>query len=130
MSKINIKKEVNLTVDEAVDQITTKLKDLGFGILTRIDFHCKMKEKLNKDLDPVVILGACNPAMAFEAYSRNTDVTSLMPCNVVVRQLGPKKVSIEMIRLSTMMGSLNNPELVKMAEPMDVQIQKMFETLG
>ncbi|GIL18621.1 MAG: hypothetical protein BroJett040_23720 [Oligoflexia bacterium] len=129
MSSINFKREMNLSVDQAVEKVTEAIKPVGFGILTRIDFHTKMKEKLNKDMEPVVILGACNPQLAFEAFEKNTDVTSLMPCNVVVRSLGPSKVSIEMIKPSKMMEFLNEPALVKLAEVADAHLQKALESL-
>lgn len=129
MSDINFKREMNLSVDEAVQQVTEALKPEGFGILTRIDFHAKIKEKLGKDISPVVILGACNPQLAFEVFQRNTDFTSLIPCNVVVREIGPKKVSIEIAKPSSMLKALGDKQLVELARDADTRLEKMLERL-
>lgn len=129
MNSINFKKEVHLTVDQAIDKVTKGLKSIGFGVLTRIDFHTKMKEKLNQDLKPVVILGACNPALAFEAYQVNTDVTGLLPCNVVVRDLGNNKTSIEAVKPSSMMETLGEKKLAELARSVDQKLQTMLESL-
>ena len=88
MNTVNFKKVINCSVDDAIKRIEVALKTEGFGILTRIDFHLKIKEKLNKVVPPTVILGACNPNLAYEAFQRNSDVASVLPCNVVVRDLG------------------------------------------
>jgi len=115
MNEINLKRTIESDLEGAIARTTEALKDEGFGILTRIDFHSKMKEKLNKEIPSVVILGACNPTMAFEAYARNTDVTGLIPCNAVVRDLGNGKMSIELAKPSAMIGTLGDAELEAMA---------------
>lgn len=131
MSKtnINLKKETSLPLDTAIEKVTAGLKEIGFGVLTRIDFHTKMKEKLNKDLKPLVILGVCNPLMAFEAYQTNSDVTSLMPCNVVVRELENGKTSIEAQKPSSMMEILGESKLAELAQEADKKIQSVLERL-
>lgn len=129
MSSINFKREMKLSVDEAVTRITEALKPVGFGILTRIDFHSKIKEKLDKEIAPVVILGACNPALAYEAFQRNTDFTSLIPCNVVIREVGQGRVSIEVAKPTSMMAVLGNADLVNMAQDADKSLLKVLENL-
>jgi hypothetical protein len=129
MKSINFKKELQCDFESAISRTTDALKKEGFGILTRIDFHSKMKEKLNQDMPPLVILGACNPALAFEAYSRNPDVTSLLPCNTVVRELSEGRVSVEVAKPSAMMEILGNPELVQMALEADRMLLRALESL-
>ncbi|MBT3236001.1 MAG: DUF302 domain-containing protein [Bdellovibrionales bacterium] len=119
MSGLNFKKEFDLNFDDAVVKISAALKERGFSILTTIDFSGKMKEKLDKDIPQLVILGACNPHLAFEAYSMNSDVTSLMPCNAVVRQLVPGRVSIELIKPTKMMEMVGDDHLVQLAQEAD-----------
>lgn len=119
MTQINFKRELNEDFDQAIDRVTKALTQAGFGILTRIDMHSKIKEKINKDIPPTVILGACNPTLAHEAYCANTDVTSLLPCNAVVRQLAPGKVSIELAAPTGLMTILGDQNLVKLAQHAD-----------
>ena len=129
MNKINFKKEINCSVDDAIKRADKALKTEGFGILTRIDFHLKIKEKLNKDLPPIVILGACNPKLAYEAFQKNPDVASLLPCNVVVRDLGGGKVSVEVAKPTSLMEILGDQELVNLAKDADTQLKRVLEAI-
>jgi len=124
---INIKKEVKGQIDEITKRLIDKLGQQGFGVLTRIDFHEKIKEKLGKDIPPVIILGACNPTLAYEAFQRNTDVTSLIPCNAVVRMIDTEKVSVELTKPSSLMAILENKELQQLAT--DFKLEKVLEEL-
>lgn len=124
MSAINFKREISDTVDNAVERATKALAAEGFGILTRIDMHTKIKEKTGKDIVPTVILGACNPNLAYEAYTRNSDVASLLPCNAVVREVAPGKISLEFAAPTGMMRILGDPELTELAAEADTRIQR------
>jgi len=72
--------------DEAISRVESALKDQGFGILTRIDVRQTLKEKIDVDFRPYVILGACNPGLAHRALSADDNVGLLLPCNVVVAE--------------------------------------------
>ena len=113
----------------AIERVTLALKGEGFGVLTRIDLHTKVKEKLDKDLLPVVILGACNPQLAYEAYQLNTDVASILPCNAVIRDLGNNKVSIELAKPSMLMEMLGDKKLVMLAKNADEKLIRVLEKL-
>ncbi|MGK5088045.1 DUF302 domain-containing protein [Bdellovibrionota bacterium FG-2] len=130
MPSVNIKKELSGEVEKIIPLLTQALQKEGFGILTRIDFHLKIKEKLGKDLPPTVILGACNPQLAFEAYQMNSDVTSLLPCNAVVREVGPHKISVELALPSAMMIPLGDPILVDLARSADEKLQRVLDSLA
>ena len=112
---INFKREVRDEFDHVVDRVTIALKEAGFGVLTRIDMHTKIEEKIGKKIPKVVILGACNPTMAYEAYMANSDVASLLPCNAVVRDVGNGKASVEIIKPSIMMHILGDKNLQQLA---------------
>jgi uncharacterized protein (DUF302 family) len=103
--------------------VTRALANEGFGILTRIDMHSKIKEKTGKEIVPTVILGACNPNLAYEAYTRNSDVASLLPCNAVIREIAPGKISVEFALPSAMMQILGDAKLVELALEADKRIE-------
>ena len=119
MQEVNFKKEVSGEVETCVAKVTEKLKEQGFGVLTRIDLHTKIKEKINKDIRPTVILGACNPQLAYEAFQENSDVASLLPCNAVIRDIGEGRVSVELAKPTFMMKMLDDSKLVELAQEAD-----------
>ncbi len=124
MAKINFKREINSTLDQAIERATKALGAEGFGILTRIDMHSKIKEKTGKDIIPTVILGACNPMLAYEAYSANSDVASLLPCNAVMREVAPGKISLEFVKPTAMMQILGDTGLANLAREADTRIER------
>lgn len=103
MDKLSIQKEVLGNVDEICQRVTDAIKTVGFGILTRIDFDQKIFEKLNEKINRCVILGACNPKLAHDAYMQSTDVALLIPCNIVVREIESGKVIVEAMRPTMML---------------------------
>jgi uncharacterized protein (DUF302 family) len=129
MKAINFKREVAGDVEGTVARLTEALQAEGFGVLTRIDLHTKIKEKLGKELRPAVILGACNPQLAYEAYQQNTDVASLLPCNAVVRDVGGGRVSVELVKPTAMMEILGEPRLVGLAHTADLKLKSALERL-
>lgn len=77
--------KLNTTFEDAVERTTRALADQGFGVLTRIDVKSTLKQKLDKDMEDYLILGACNPTLAHKALDVDRQIGQLLPCNVVVR---------------------------------------------
>ncbi len=124
MSDINFKREIEDSLDHAIERATKALSAEGFGVLTRIDMHSKIKEKTGKDVVPTVILGACNPNLAYEAYTANSDVASLLPCNAVVRETSPGKISLEFVKPTAMMQIVGDARLAGLAREADAKIER------
>ena len=124
MTTINFKREIADTVDHAIERATKALGTEGFGILTRIDMHSKIKERIGKDIIPTVILGACNPNLAYEAYTANSDVASLLPCNAVIREIAPGRISLEFAKPTAMMQILGDTGLAELAREADAKIER------
>jgi uncharacterized protein (DUF302 family) len=129
MATINIKREIMDTVEGGVERVTKALAAEGFGVLTRIDMHTKIKDKTGKDIVPTVILGSCNPNMAYEAYTANTDVAGVLPCNVVVREVAPGRLSVECALPSAMMRILGDDGLTMLAAKADTLVARALKAV-
>ena len=116
-SKYGYLREVDLTYEQAVLRVTETLKAQGFGILTEINVKDTLKKKLDKDFTPYVILGACNPNLAFEALSSEIDIGLLLPCNVVVYQKpGNGKTVVAVLDPETMVQLTGRQDIAPVAK--------------
>ncbi|PUA82056.1 DUF302 domain-containing protein [Nocardioides currus] len=100
---------VDLPYDEAVNLTRHALAEQGFGVLTEIDLAATMKAKLDVDLPPQIILGACRPQLAHEAISVDPSIAAVLPCNVVVRSTGESTTVVEAFDPDAMMGLAGSP---------------------
>jgi uncharacterized protein (DUF302 family) len=96
---------------EAVERVRGALADQGFGILTEIDLKATLKSKLDVDVPPQIILGACRPALAYEALSVDPSIAAVLPCNVVVRAVDETTTIVEAFDPDAMMGLADNAAL-------------------
>lgn len=92
MKDFGIRRTVDLGWEAAVEKVRTTLAAEGFGVLSEIPIHEKLKEKLGVDFPPYLILGACNPPLAHKALEANPEIGLLLPCNVVVYEKDGKTV--------------------------------------
>ncbi len=92
------------------------LGEQGFGVLTEIDIAATLKAKLDVDLPPQVILGACRPPLAHQALQVEPSVGLLLPCNVVVRALDDDTTLVEAVDPQTMVSMTDNEDLKPVAD--------------
>ncbi len=120
---------VKLSFDEALLKTTEALKEKGFGILTKIDVKAKMKEKIDKDMDDYLILGACNPKLASQALDAEQEIGLLMPCNVIVYRKEEKTIVSAQLP-STMMAITGNSRVCKVAEKAEELLKSVIDLLS
>lgn len=101
--------------DETVTAVRTALSEQGFGVLTEIDVQATMKAKLDVDVEPQLILGACNPQLAHQALGAEPDIGLLLPCNVVVRRSGNQTI-VSALDPQVMVTLPGKPELQPVAD--------------
>ncbi|NJN28216.1 MAG: DUF302 domain-containing protein [Cyclobacteriaceae bacterium] len=110
-----ISKATNYTFDEAVNKISSELKEVGFGILTEIDMKATLKKKLDVDRRPYKILGACNPQFANKALSMEEKIGILLPCNVLVFENEKGKTEVAIMDPAVAMSVVENHKLESLA---------------
>jgi len=112
-----------------VARVEAALKEEGFGVLTRIDVRDTMKAKLDKDFRPYVILGACNPKLAYEALQLEDKVGTMLPCNVVVQQSSPGKIEVAAVDPVASMQAIDNPRLKEAAIAVREKLSRVIASL-
>lgn len=120
--------ETDLSADEAETKMREALADEGFGILTEIDVTATMKTKLDVDIDPYRILGACNPQLAYKALSVEQNIGLLLPCNVIVYQRGSGSV-IQVLEPTLMAELTDNPELQAVADDARARLERALASV-
>ncbi len=120
--------ELDIPYDDAIPLVKDALKDQGFGILTEIDVRQTLKEKLDIDIEPQIILGACNPQLAHRALQVDPRVAALLPCNVVVRTEAGRTV-IDALDPKIIAEVPDNPDLAPIAEEAGQRIQAALDAL-
>jgi uncharacterized protein (DUF302 family) len=101
--------------DVVVERTKAALASKGFGVLTEIDVKATMKKKLNADVGDYVILGACNPGMAFEAINMEPKIGAMLPCNVIIRSLDGGEFMVSAIDPVASMQAIENVALKQVA---------------
>ena len=122
-------KVLALGFDESVRRVTEALKREGFGIITEIDVKATLKHKINVEFRPYRILGACNPALAYEALQLEDKVGTMLPCNVVVQELAPGRVEVAAVDPVASMMAIDNPLLLEKAALVRAKLEGAIASL-
>lgn len=121
-------RSVELPFQKAVERITETLKEEGFGILSRIDVHEKLKEKLGVDFQNYAILGACNPPIAYQSLQAEPNLGLLLPCNVVVYEDEGRTI-VAAIDAKKMLSIVGNPALEEAAGQVNEKLQRAVDRI-
>jgi len=114
---------------EVMARTKAALKEQGFGVLSEIDVQATLKEKIDVDFEQYVILGACNPQLAYQGLQAEHELGLLLPCNVIVHQHdGGTMVSI--VDPAAMLGVVVNPALRAIADEAKARLERVLATLG
>lgn len=120
---------VNRPFDEVVDQVRQALGEQGFGVITEIDMKATLKKKIDVDIEPQIILGACNPPAAHHALQAEPSVGVLLPCNVVVRAAGDTTI-VEAIDTATMVELTGNPAMASVADDIGARLKSALDSIA
>jgi len=115
--------------DEIVRAVRSALEAQGFGVLTEIDLQATVKKKLDADVAPQIILGACRPQLAYEALQVDPSLATVLPCNVVVRAIDENTTRVEAFDPDVMMGLSGSAGLDMVATDARKRLAAMLMTL-
>ena len=122
-------KTLSLEFHAAVRRVTEALKAEGFGVLTEIDVKDTLKKKINVEFRDYRILGACNPSLAYEALQVEDKVGTMLPCNVVVQDVGGGRTEVAAIDPVASMQAIENPRLKVAGERVRAKLKSVIAVL-
>lgn len=124
---------MTVTLDQGFEQVVPAVKqalqEQGFGVLTEIDAQATLKDKLGAEMEPYLILGACNPHLAHQALELDRQIGLLLPCNVVVRAEGADRTVVSALNPQVMVAVPEREDLRPIAEEAGRRIQAALHTL-
>lgn len=120
---------VDLPYDEAIERTKAALKEEGFGVLTEIDVRKTLKEKIDADFEPYIILGACNPKLAHRALLAEHEIGLLLPCNVIVHDDGDGRSKVSVMDPNAAMGLVEGDAVAAVAAEAREKLQRALERL-
>ena len=124
-----IAKTVSGGFPATVERVIESLKAEGFGVLTEIDVKATMKKKLDIDFRDYRILGACNPPLAHQALTADDKIGTMLPCNVIVQDLGGGKIEVAAINPEISMEQVGNPTLKVIAESVTGKLKRVIAAI-
>ncbi len=119
-------KQVAQDFESALEQVIRALQAEGFGVLTDIDVAATLKKKLNEDMPPYRILGACNPPLAHRALAAEPSIGLLLPCNIVVRQDKSGAVHVEIMDPNAVLDLVDKPAITDLAREVRQKLERVL----
>ncbi|MFC1974789.1 DUF302 domain-containing protein [Chloroflexota bacterium] len=125
-----LRAKLNVSYEEAIEKTTVALKEEGFGVLTEIDVKATLKKKLDADFQRYMILGACNPPLAYQALQNELEIGLLLPCNVIVYETEPGQSVVSVVNPMAMLGVVENEALQKVADEAQARLTRVVDKLA
>jgi len=122
-------KIVDDSFDDAIERVTARLADSGFGVLTTIDVSATLKKKIDVDFQRYTILGACNPGFAHKALQAEDKIGTMLPCNVIVQETPDGKVEVAAVDPMASMMAIQNETLGEVASEVRGMLKNVIEGL-
>ena len=127
--KYYFKTTVDIPYDQAVEKVRAALADEGFGVLTEIDVKATLKEKIDVNFRPYIILGACNPPFAYKTLQAEEQIGLMLPCNVVVQEGQDGGTVVSAMNPLVVMESVENPDLEPIAGEVTEMLRRVVQAL-
>ncbi len=121
-------REVDIEFGKAIDRAKELLKDEGFGVLCEIDMRAKLKEKLGVEFRNYVVLGVCNPPIAYQALQSELNLGLLLPCNVAVYEKGTR-TAVVAVDAAKMLSIVGNPALGEAAAQVNEKLRRVIDRI-
>ncbi len=125
----SIKKQVGYSFTDAVAKTKAVLAEEGFGVLTEVDVKMTLKNKIDVEWDNYIILGVCNPGLAYRALQEEKEVGLLLPCNVIVYE-DRGNVFVSAVMPTVAMEMIQNKPLMKIASQAEEKLKKAMDKLS
>lgn len=123
------RRELKAGYDDVLAKMPEALKAEGFGILTEIDIQDTLKKKIGVDFRRYKILGACNPPLAHQALTTETEIGLMLPCNVIVYEADDGHTVVSAIDPTTTIASVGNPKLTEVAQTVRDKLARVLASL-
>jgi uncharacterized protein (DUF302 family) len=124
-----IGKSVSLPYEQAVERMRAALAEQGFGVLTEIDVRATLKKKLDVEFKRYVILGACNPPLAYRGFQAEADIGLLLPCNVIVYEEGTDRARVAVLDPVAQLGISGREDLDPLATEARTRLERALAAL-
>jgi uncharacterized protein (DUF302 family) len=120
---------LDVPYEVAIERAKAALKEEGFGVLTEIDVKATLKQKIDAEFEPYIILGACNPQLAYRALQAEHEIGMLLPCNVIVHDEGNGRSRVSVMDPAAAMGVVDNEALQPVAAEARERLQRAMNSL-
>jgi uncharacterized protein (DUF302 family) len=125
-----INKKINVPFDQVRPLVEKALKNEGFGIVAEINFTNVLKEKLDVEFKPYLVLEACNPKFAYRSLQTEDKIGILLPCNVVIQQIDNLTTEVAFVNPISAMHSVENPEMKEIAREIYEKLSRALQSLA